>query len=58
MYLIHIFWLGLWVNLFKNDMQLATVLAIPVISIVTYISSYLTCKLISYLPGSKWMIGA
>lgn len=58
MYLIHIFWLGLWVNLFKNDMQLATVLAIPVISIVTYICSYLTCKLISYLPGSKWMIGA
>ena len=58
MYLIHIFWLGMWVNVFKNDMQLATVLAIPVISVATYITSYLSCKLISYLPGSKWMIGA
>ena len=57
MYLVHIFWLGLWVGLFKNNMQLATVIAIPAISIATYISSYLTCKLISYLPGSKWMIG-
>ena len=58
MYLVHIFWLGLWVGLFKNNMQLATVIAIPAISIATYISSYLTCKLISYLPGSKWMIGS
>ena len=58
MYLIHIFWLGMWVNVFKNDIQLATVLAIPVISVATYITSYLSCKLISYLPGSKWMIGA
>lgn len=55
MYLTHIFWLGLWVSIFKS--QLPTGLAIPVITVVTYISCYLSCKLISFLPGSKWLIG-
>lgn len=58
MYLIHIFWLGMWVDVFKNDMQLDTVFAIPIISIATYITCYISCKLLSYLPGSKWIIGA
>ena len=31
--------------------------AIPLISILTFISCYITTKLISYLPNSKWVIG-
>lgn len=57
-YLMHIFWLGLWVGVFKGDMNLPTVVAIPVIAIVTFICCYLTGRLIAFLPGSKWLIGA
>lgn len=57
MYLMHIFWLGLWVTIFKHDMALPTVAAIPSIAIATFICCYVTTKLISYIPGSKWVIG-
>lgn len=57
MYLMHIFWLGLWVSLFKNDLGLPTVAAIPAISVCTFISCYICTKLISLLPGSRWIIG-
>ena len=57
-YLIHIFWIGLWVSLFKQDLALPTVAAIPCISIATFVSSYITGKILSFLPGSKWIIGA
>lgn len=57
-FLIHIFWLGFWVSIFKGPWAMSTGLAIPCISITTFICSYLSCKVISYLPGSKWMIGA
>lgn len=56
-YLMHIFWLGLWVSVFKNNLALPTVAAIPAISVATFISSYLATKLISFIPGSKWIIG-
>lgn len=56
-YLMHIFWLGLWVTIFKHNLALPTVAAIPVISVATFISSYLTGKLISFIPGSRWLIG-
>jgi surface polysaccharide O-acyltransferase-like enzyme len=58
MYLMHIFWLGLWVTLFKHTLALPTVAAIPAIAVATFISCYITSKLISYIPGSKWIIGA
>lgn len=57
MYLMHIFWLGLWVTVFKYHWALPTVAAIPVITVATFIACYLTCKLISFIPGSRWLIG-
>ncbi|MBD5225924.1 MAG: acyltransferase [Bacteroidales bacterium] len=57
-YLMHIFWLSFWVGIFKGQLALPTVAAIPVIAIVTFICCYITCRLISFIPGSKWIIGA
>ena len=57
MYLMHIFWLGVWVTLFKYTLALPSVAAIPAIAVATFISCYLTTKLISFIPGSKWIIG-
>lgn len=57
-YLMHIFWLGFWVSIFKGTYNLPTVAAIPVIAIVTFICCYITARLIALIPGSKWVIGA
>ena len=57
-YLMHIFWLGFWVSIFKGTYNLPTVAAIPVIAIVTFICCYITTRLIAFRPGSKWIIGA
>lgn len=57
MYLMHIFWLGLWVTVFKATLAFPTVAAIPCIAVSTFICCYLTAKMISFLPGSKWIIG-
>ncbi|MDE6795331.1 MAG: acyltransferase, partial [Muribaculaceae bacterium] len=56
-YLMHIFWLGLWVTIFKVYYPLPTVAAIPAIAIPTFICCYITARLISFIPGSKWVIG-
>ena len=56
-YLMHIFWLGLWVTVFKHTLGLPTVAAIPCIAVTTFVCCLVTAKLISYLPGSKWIIG-
>lgn len=58
MYLMHIFWLGYWVDVIKNQLALPTVAAIPAIAIVTFVCCYMTTKLLSLVPGSKWVIGA
>lgn len=57
MYLMHIFWLGVWVALFKETLALPTVAAIPAIATATFISCYISTKLISYIPGSRYIIG-
>ena len=57
MFLMHIFWLGLWVSVFKSTLGLPTVAAIPVIAVCTFISCFVATKLISLIPGSKWIIG-
>ncbi len=57
-YLMHIFWLGFWVSVFKVDYPLPTVAAIPAIAVTTFVCCYLTARVISFLPGSKWIIGA
>lgn len=56
-YLMHIFWLGLWVTIFKVYYPLPTVAAIPAIAIPTFICCYITARIISFIPGSKWIIG-
>lgn len=56
-YLMHIFWLGLWVAVFKGMYPLPTVAAIPAIAVSTFISCYITARLIAFIPGSKWVLG-
>lgn len=57
MYLMHIFWLGWWVTVFKHMLELPTVAAIPCIAVTTFICCFITTKVISLIPGSKWLIG-
>lgn len=62
MYLMHLLWLGFWILVFKEgnfgeQFALPSVAAIPVIAVATFICCYATSKLISYIPGSKWIIG-
>lgn len=57
MYLMHIFWLGFWVSIFKGTLEFSTVAAIPCIAIATFICCLITAKLITFIPGSKWIIG-
>ncbi|MBQ5358023.1 MAG: acyltransferase, partial [Alistipes sp.] len=62
MYLMHLLWLGFWILVFKEgrfgeQFALPSVAAIPVIAVATFICCYVTSKLISYIPGSKWIIG-
>lgn len=57
MYLMHILWLTLWVNVFKFDLGLPTGGAIPLIAVCTFLSCWLSAKIMSGIPGMKWMIG-
>lgn len=58
MFLMHIFWLHMWAVLAIDMLRLPTVASIPFIAVSTFVSSAVTTKLISYIPGSKWIIGA
>ncbi len=55
MFLMHMFYLVLYANLYMGHMP--TALCIPAIAVSTFVSCYLTTKAISYIPGSKWIIG-
>lgn len=57
MYLMHILWLGLWVNVFKVSMELPTVYAIPSIAVSTFLSCWISTKIISIIPGCHWLVG-
>ena len=61
MYLMHLFFLSNIAAFFVNGDQtnplIPVYLAIPVIAILTFICTVVTSKLISYLPGSKYIIG-
>ena len=56
MYLVHIFWLNLWAAVLMP--LLPTVAAIPAMAVITYICSYVSVKLLSFIPGAKYFIGA
>lgn len=57
MYLMHILWLGLWVSVFKDSLEFHTALAIPSIAIATFLSCWISTKIISLIPGCHWMVG-
>lgn len=58
MYLMHIFWLHMWAVAAIRMWQLPTPVAIPFIAVSTFVCSAITTKLLSYLPGSRWIVGA
>lgn len=57
MYLMHILWLGLFVNVFKEQMHLPTALAIPVIAFFTFLSCMVCTKVLSLIPKLGWTVG-
>lgn len=57
MYLMHIFWLGMWTSVLKGTAELPSVAAIPAIAVCTFLSCWLSCLVISWLPSGKWVIG-
>lgn len=61
MYLMHLFFLSVIAAWFVNGSpaspRIPVYFAIPCIAVLTYICCAVTSKLISYLPGSKYLIG-
>lgn len=61
MYLVHMFYLAPIASFFVNGNQadplLPVWLAIPVIAVLTYVCCWVTIKLFSYIPGSKYLVG-
>lgn len=61
MFLIHVFFVTPIAQYFINGNPAEPIipvwLAIPAASIVCYICCYLVCKIISHIPGSKYIIG-
>lgn len=61
MYLMHLLFLSNIAPIFVNGDQanplIPVYLAIPCIAVLTFICCLVTSKLISLLPGSKWIIG-
>lgn len=55
MYLMHMFYLVMFAEIYTPLMHVSQ--AIPAIAVSCFISCYLTTKVISFLPGSKWLIG-
>ena len=54
-YLMHIFFLGIVYNMLAS--HLSTPVAIFSVGTVTFIVCCITCKLLSYIPGSRYIIG-
>lgn len=61
MYLVHMFYLsafaGYLIDVDVANPVLPPYICIPVVALCTYICCYITIKLVSYLPGSKWLVG-
>ncbi len=57
MYLMHILWLGFWVDIFKTDLALQSYAAIPAIAIATFVSCAISTKVLSIIPRCAWMVG-
>lgn len=57
MYLIHIFWLHMWAVVSMQMLHLPTPVSIPFMAVCTFLTSAFSVKLISYIPGSRWIAG-
>ena len=61
MYLMHMFFLAPIASFFVHGDQanplVPVYLAIPCIALLSYLCCAVTAKALSYLPGSKWLIG-
>ena len=61
MYLMHMFFLAPIAVYFVNGNQAEPLIpvwaAIPAIAVLSYICCAITTKIISFLPGSKWLVG-
>jgi len=57
MFLVHIFWLHLWAGVAIDTLALPTAVSIPFMAVCTFISSAISIKLVSLIPGSKWLVG-
>lgn len=57
MYLMHILWLGMWVHVFKGEMQLHTGIAIPAIACATFLCCAISTKLLALIPYLGWIVG-
>lgn len=57
MYLMHILWLGLYVDIFKVQLQLPTAAAIPAIALSTFFSCAVCTKILSLTPYLSWTVG-
>ena len=55
MYLMHVFFLFMIAPLLTPILPIWA--AIPLIAAATYVASYVAARLISLIPGSKWVIG-
>ena len=63
MYLMHLLWLHVFVVLFIGEGGAAApavpvYAAIPLIAVCTFVCCAVTTKLLSLIPGSKWVVGA
>ena len=62
MYLMHLFFLAPIAAIFVNGNQASPLvpvwLAIPCIALLTFICCAVTAKIISLIPGSRWLIGS
>lgn len=57
MYLVHMLWLFVGLNLFRYTLCFDSSLSIPCIALFTFFCSYFTIKFLSLFPHSKWFIG-
>lgn len=55
LYLMHVLWLTLWAPLLQPLLPIAV--AIPVIAVATWLSSYFCTRCVALLPGSRWVVG-
>ena len=62
MYLMHLFFINLWAGIFIGEggavsPAVPVYAAIPLIAVCTFICSAITTEVLSFIPGSQWVIG-